>query len=257
MPKVTVQHEGKDIEVELDGYVSEAALAAEYIPKAKHDRVVHEERAKAKRSTLTSALNDEAFKTQALAAWGIDLTKNASGEKLSDQQLAAAKADWEAKALRPLQEQLTAKDAGLTKLQQKVLQKSIVAAAREFKVKPEFVETMKGSSKPMIVSMLEGVFGLHDDDGEFYVKKPDGSGFEVSGGTGGSVYAGIEDYFAGLAKDKDSARFFDRPTQTVGSGNARSAASDTPGVVANDPMSIGMNLADIASGKAVVQGTGA
>lgn len=257
MAKVTVQHEGKDIEVELEGWVSEAAVAAEYIPKAKHERVVHEEKAKARRATLTGALADEDFKAKALSAWDIDLTKNGSGEKLSDQQLAAARLDWDKKALVPLQEQLAAKDAGLSKLQQKVLQKSILAAARAFKVKPELVETLPGSAKPAIVSMLEGAFGLHDEDGEFYVKKSNGDGFEVNAGQGASVYAGIDDYFAQIAKDKQYVRFFDRPQQNVGAGNPRSADSDQPGIIPNDPVSIGNNLKAIASGKAVVQGSDA
>jgi hypothetical protein len=256
MAKVKVQHEGKEIEVELDGWVPQSDIDAGYVSKAKMLEVVKEEKRKAQRAALTNALNDDDFKKQALQTWEIDLTKGAHGEKLSDQQLASAKADWEAKALKPLQAQIDALTAGQSKLQQKNLQKSILAAASAAKVKPELLNVLPGGSKPAIVSMLEGAFGMHDEDGEIYVKAKDGQSFELSSHPD-RTYATPEDYFAGIAPKKEFAHFFDRPQQTVGAGNARSAVSDTPGVVANDPVSIGMNLADIASGKQVVAGTGA
>lgn len=256
MSKVKVQHEGTEIEVELEGYLSMAEVEARYIDKSKFDQIVKDEKAKAKRATLTSVLNDTDFKAKALAEWGIDLTKGASGEKLSDQQLATAKQDWEAKALKPLLAQLDGEKASKATLQNKILQKSILAAASAYKVKPELLKTLPGGRQPAITTMLETAFGLHDEDGEFYVRKHGGDGFEASSNPD-RLYANIDDYFAGIAKDKEYAHFFDRPQQSVGSGNARSAGSDAPGTVSNDPVSIGNNLADIASGKSVVVGTGA
>jgi hypothetical protein len=255
MAKVTVQHEGKAIEVELEGYVPVAEVEANYVAKSKLDLIVKDEKAKAKRSAIASALSDQDFKAKALTEWGIDLTKGGAGEKLSDQQLAAAKQDWETKALKPLQDQLQAKDAGTSKLQRKILQKSILAAAAAFNVKKELRETLPGGREPAIVSMLEPAFGLHDEDADFYVRKgPDG--FEPSTNPD-RLFANIDDYFGGLAKDKNYAHFFDRPQQSVGAGAARSAVSSEPGVVANDPITFGNNIEGIAKGTVVVAGTGA
>jgi hypothetical protein len=254
--KAKVQHNGSEIEVELEGWVPQEDIDTAYVAKAKVDQIVREEKAKAKRGALASALNDDDFKKQALQTWEIDLTKGTHGEKLSDQQLASAKADWEAKALKPLQAQIEALTAGQSKLQQKNLQKSILAAASAAKVKPELLNVLPGGTKPAIVSMLEGAFGMHDEDGEIYVKAKSGDGFELSSHAD-RTYATPEDYFAGIAGKKEFAHFFDRPQQSVGAGNARSAASNEPGVVANDPLSIGMNLEAIAKGTAVVAGTGA
>jgi hypothetical protein len=256
MSKVKVQHEGSEIEVELDGYVAQTDVEANYVPKSKVDLIVKDEKAKAKRAALTGALNDPQFKTQALSAWEIDLTKGAGGEKLSDQQLAAAKQDWEARALKPLQDQIAAKDGAMSKLQNKILQKSILASARANKVRDELLETLPGGRQPAIVTMLETAFGLHDEDGEFYVRKTGGDGFEPSTSPD-RLFANIDDYFGTIAKDKQYARFFDRPQQTVGGGNSRSAVSSEPGVVASDPVSFGNNLEGIAKGTVVVAGTGA
>ena len=256
--KITVQHEGKDIEVELEGWIPQADVDAGYVAKSKVDQIVREEKAKAKRSTLAGALNDPQFKAQALSAWDIDLTKlgTGSGEKLSDQQLAAAKQEWEAKALRPLQEQLKARDDATGKLQRRILHKSILASARAHRVREDLLETLPGGNQPAIVTMLEPAFGLHEDDGEFYARKLDGDGFQPSTRQE-SLYATVDDYFAGIAKDTKYAKFFEPQRQSVGSGTPKSAQDTAPGVIANDPMSIGRNLADIASGKAVVAGTGA
>ena len=118
--KVTVQHNGNDIEVELDGWIPQSEVDAGFISKAKMLDVVKDEKAKAKRAALASALNDDDFKKQALGAWEIDPNaKGGHGEKLSDQQLATAKADWEAKALKPLLAQIETLTAGQSKLQQK------------------------------------------------------------------------------------------------------------------------------------------
>jgi hypothetical protein len=255
MAKVKVQHEGSEIEVELVGYVAQADVDANYVAKNKLDLIVKEEKAKAKRSTIAGAFNDPEFKAKALETWGIDLTKGAAGEKLSDQQLAQAKQDWEAKALKPLQEQLQAKDAGTSKLQRKILQKSILAGAAAYNVKKELRETLPGGREPAIVSMLEPAFGLHDEDADFYVRKGT-DGFEPSTNPD-RLFANIDDYFAGLAKDKNYAHFFDRPQQTVGAGSARSAGNTEPGIVASDPVSFGNHIEAIAKGTVVVAGTGA
>lgn len=258
--KISVQHEGQTIEVEVDGLVPESEVDAGYIPKAKVDQIVADAKKKATRSALTGALNDDDFKKQALTHWNIDPTKlGGSGGAVTDEQMAAIVRDVEAKKVKPLELLLEQAKTGTASLQRRVLQKSIVAAARAAGVKPEFLDVLPGGREPAIVTMVESAFGLHDEDGEFYVKKSGGGdGFEISPSKeAGRLFANVEDYFSGLAKDKTYARIFERQSQSVGSGTARNAQDTTPGEVANDPVSIGRNLEAIASGKAVVAGTGA
>lgn len=256
--KVTVQHNGADLEIELEGYLPEAEVESAYTPKAKVESLIREEKAKAKRSALAGALADEEFRTKALAQWGIDpnAKPGTGGGKLTDEQIAAMQKEIEAKKLNPLMEENATLKQSIASLHTKVLHKSILAAAQAAGVKPEYLTALPGGGAPAIISMAAPAFGYHDEHGEFYQKNRAGDGYEISPSKeAGRMYATVDDYFGTLAKDKEYARFFEKTTQQVGSGKPRLDGTQDQQVIPNDPMSIGANLEAIAKGTAMVAGT--
>jgi hypothetical protein len=233
--KITTQHDGKDIEVEVPD--------DQFVPFAEHNATMARLRREATdatkgRKTADEWLADEGFQKTARER----LAVKADTGKLTADELAKARQSWEAEALTPLQQQAQKAAEKVARLQQKQLEARIVEEAAARGVKKEFLQRDTKSGAPRIVKLLAGEFGYSEEHDEFFERdgdKPDAFAYAASGKYG-KPYRTVAEFFDGWAGDKANALFLDDVRQRgaglgtpSGAGSASHVISATD---ARDPM---------------------
>jgi hypothetical protein len=259
MRKVKVQHNGQEIEIELpEGFgtredfepaIREAVQTAVNADFARRSASVTQ-------NALRAALQDDAFKTEALQAWNIDLEKLGKPNADTQQQIADAVARAQKELVRtqvdPLNKTVSQVQTDLQKARTKILEKDILVAAREANVQDFLLKGVNGGP-PAIVGMVQQQFGYDSDTDSWYVKA--GDSFAVSTkATQGRLYQDVGEYFTQIAGDKDFSGIFKDVRQTGPGVHEVGSSRERAGVIANDPMQIGLNADAIASGKMTVAG---
>ena len=256
--ELTVQVEGKDVEIELpEGYGT-----AEDFRESFDDSFAKEfgRRAKGLRTAaLGEALDDEEFKTQALEKWGIDpkaleAAKSGAG-KLDEQALKehvnSARTEWERTKLTPMQKELEKLQTKYNSTLGRTLSAEVLAATHG-SVQDYLVKAVDGA-EPAIVSMFRNRFGYDEESGKWYVKK--GDRFAVSAKPSDEqTYMGVSEYFSTLQGNKEYSDLFkDVRQKGADVKSTDKAATVVEGVVpSNDPLAFGRNAEKIASGAMTV-----
>lgn len=255
--KIKIQHNGQELELELP---AEYGTREDFEPaiRAAVQEAVNADFARRAAGITANArqalVTDEAFKSEALQAWGIDLEKMGKPNADTAQQIADAVARAEKEFTRtriePLNKQVGVAETQLQKARGKILEKDILVAAREANVQDFLLKGVNGGP-PAIVGMVQQQFGYDADSDSWYVKA--GDSFAVSTkATQGRLYQDVAEYFTQIAGDKDFSGLFKDVRQT-GPGVVEVGASrERAGVIANDPYLIGQNAEAIASGKMTV-----
>lgn len=189
--KIKLQ-DGTEQEVDLpEGYLSPEEVAEHYMPKSTF-RVELNRRLKGKMTADEFLANDE-LKQKALQAWGISVDDSGKA-KLTADQLAAAKKQWELAELAPINEKLTKTSERLTKTQAKILEASILRAAAG-RVHESLLKPPAAGAKIPFMAMLESAFGFNDELDDYFVKGTDGFEFAPSKKPeNGRPYKGVDEF---------------------------------------------------------------
>lgn len=229
METITVKTaDGTEVQVPVDnlpdeipGYVPEAELASNYVPKAVHNREFAKMRKQLEGLTDPDSLvEDEEFKQTALAAWGID--PESGGEATQEQIQEAVQAElerqrrrWEREHLQPVTEERDTLQERTSLLQQRDLERAILEAAQQAGVKKSLLKRPGSNMAPPIVAMHRDAFAFDPETKRWYQKADDGDGFAY--GTGG--YKTPVDYFEDWKNaDKNIESEFFEDTRQSGPG---------------------------------------
>jgi hypothetical protein len=252
--KFKVQIAGTEHDVDIPNAIDVASdeFKQGYKPIAVHNH----ELAAARRSTEglkkpEDLLSDDAFKAQALTTWGIDPKGKA---KLSGEELAQLQEQIRTKEVKPLQDQLTKATATITSGRQSQLRSVIESHARALHVDDRFLASPHEGAPPMIVAMLEPLFGFDEETANWAVKK--GEKFEYSSKpVDGQPWKGPIEFLAEWAgSDKGKGFLKDVRQRVAGPGGAQGAPAGSMKTIAgNDPLTFGQNLEGIAKGDVTVQ----
>lgn len=260
MAKFKVQHEGKEIEIELDA-VALSEVRENYVPKAHHDSEFAKLRKKMdKLVEPDSLLESDEFKTKAVEKWGLK-------GGLPAEQVNQLKSTWEKQHLAPLQKQLETLTAEIQTGRKKDLWRQITDAAEAAGIK-KVLRTAPANlpnAPAPIVGMLEAYFGRDDERGNWFARNGEQFAFAAKP-TNESPYKGVSEFVTEFAKASpdlletappQKGAGLDRTTQLGGvltPATRVQSPSQNAGPVrvdAADPLSMGRNLEAIVSGKAV------
>ncbi len=250
MAKVKVQHEGKEIGVDLPaGFLSPEDAKATMIPKAAVEDIVSDRLARHTKSVKKDLLQDEAFRTEALAAWDIKPGESGKG-KATPAEIDAALKELERTQLIPLRQENETLKGRVTGLTRSQLHAQIVQHAIDAGVKKPHLKPLPGTKEPAIVGIVERNFAFDEKTGEWLLRGSDGTSFALSGESGAPhPYKGVKHFFADFAKDPDFRDYFD-PAQKgaeVKGGGGGSGGRLT--VSRSDPRAMGANAEKIIKGE--------
>jgi hypothetical protein len=259
--KIRVPNPNGDGEIEItlpDGYVLRAEVENEIRQsvQASVDADFARRSTSVTKNALKAALQDDAFKGEALQTWGIDLEKigkpSADVQEQIREAVDRAGKEFRRTQLDPLQGKLEGLTKDLTSTRRRVLARDIVSQAREAGVH-EYLLKAIGGGEPAIVGMIESQFGFDGDTGNWYRKA--GESFAVSTKpTQERLYQDVGEYFTQLQGDKEFAAIFrDQRQKGPGVGDVTSQRERVP-TISNDPLLFGQNAEKIAKGEITVSG---
>lgn len=224
--KTTVEIDGKQHEVEIDGVIPEAKVNELYMPKdafqaemkRRVDSAIEGEREKLLegRFTLDDLEGNEELRGQVITK--LDLKPGAGGK--SEEEFAAAirKAREEAtrdltvREIDPRKKELEKAGHRITALTQKALRAEIVRAAAALGVKPSLLKPPTPDAQPPIVAMLENAFGYDGEAETWFVRE--GDSFKVApNATKDRLYMNVEEFLTSWTEDKGNAEFIDAQRQ--------------------------------------------
>ena len=182
----------------------------------------------------TTLLADDAFRTQAIEAWGIKPDAkpdpNVAAQEFA-QRLEAARADWTTKELQPFIDKLAKADERVGGVMKKLLHGSIMQAAVEAGIKPELLKPGPGGSVAPLLAMLEPMFGYSEEYDGFFTKDGESSYKFSAKPDGGAPYMGVEELLGGWATDKDNAWAVDAQRQVGPNAGDPKGAAQRGGVI--------------------------
>jgi len=262
--KTTVEVKGEKHEVEVtppEGYLDSEELTAGYVPKENVDSVVsarvRKEVADKVSRARTDFLGDDDFVQEVAKRHG--LQKPGQEPKL-DEQIKSAQERWEREHLEPLRKQTEE----LTSANKRLLKSKLVSevlGAIGGKVEDALLE-QNASGVPRVMGLVEGDFAWDQEHGRFAVvrrRNDDGTvEFEQTGkrvSETGSPYMGVQEYLeTKFLSDKRFAPFL-KSTRQKGAGVGEPGGAEIEGgkLKSSDPLELGRNIEDIASGKVTVE----
>lgn len=254
MAKFKVQHEGKEIEVEVDAVpLSEVTTA--YVPRAHHDAEFGKLRKKL--SGLVDPeeiLKDDEFKTKALTAWSIDPSKpgKATAEEINRARDQVIKTEVE-----PLKKQVEALTAKVLGARKKDLTFQIVEAARKHGVDRQFLTTPENlpNAPPPFVNMVADYFGHDEERDMWFTRNGDTFAFALKP-TNDNPYKGVDEFIGEFVKASPQLLGDQRqrgPGVRTPAGGGGGGEKGMVRVAIGDPKSFGNNLEAIADGRGVFE----
>jgi hypothetical protein len=154
-------------------------------------------------------LTDDEFLAQARE--GFVKAEEASGAKDQLREALDKQArEIENGKLKPLQDQLAARQAKEDVLLARDMERQILNAAREAGVQERFLKSRNGRP-PLIVQQLQDMFAYDDDTSEFYASK--GEDFVLSKKDGDNTYQTIAEAIEEWAQDPANADLLDKSGQ--------------------------------------------
>lgn len=226
MPKITVQHEGNDIEVELPkGYVGPDEIAANYKPKKDFEGMENRLRKKVESEIQSSyrqtLLEDSEFVGQVLTASGVPLDEDGnvaipeggmSAEEMQKQlkaQTEQQKALWEKQQLDPMKkslEQFTSENQALKK---RILLSELAEGARTSGVTDAKFEPFPGQGPETApVYAAASLFDWDKENGQWALKGSDGSFVINPDGTPDRPYVDPASYWGRQKEEKHFKEWF-------------------------------------------------
>jgi hypothetical protein len=246
--KFKVQHGGAEIEVELEGVMTEAEVAEQYVAKAVHNSELAKLRKKSQGlKTPDELLEDDEFKTRAIETWGVKPGKSAA-------DVEAARKEWDAKVLKPVTDELGKAKGAIDGLRRGSLHARLIAAAQG-QVAPQFLKPPTRGAVAPFVAMLEPAFALEPETQDFYVRDGERFAYAAKPADGAPVpYKTPEEHVAEWIGNKDNAAFLIDQKQR-GPNLQNTGRSSTSGVVEGkaDPYAFARNAEKIAKGEVTYQ----
>lgn len=204
---VTFKHGDQEIAVPkaaLTGWVPKAEVDDKYVPKAAHNdqmaRMRQQLDAMKGLKNPDELLQDQEFRTKAVATWGLDPT--ATSEQLT-KQLEKARVELQEREIKPRDKKLADATGEIGRLRAKDLRGQIIQAAAALKIEDKYLKAPTRGGKPLIVSMLEDTFGFDAEHGEWFAKGDKGT--FVYSQSGEVPYQGVTEFMtawaAGEGKD--------------------------------------------------------
>lgn len=197
---------GVEHEVELDeenlpkGLMTEAQFGERFATELARRGKSLEKKAR------EGALADEAFKEQALTAWGIS-PEVLKGGDLNKDKIANLRAEWAKAELDPIKGQLASATTEIETMRSNALVSEIIEGARGAGVKEQYLKSLGANSKPLIVAAIRDRYGFDPETKGWFTKEGDGFAFSRSGKT---PYRTVAEDFAVLADDKAFEDFFEK-----------------------------------------------
>jgi hypothetical protein len=212
--KTTVQVEGKSVEVEIPGVISEADVAARYMPKdvfeaelARRGTSIAEKAGYINPKTL-----DDAGKQKLAESLGLKPAAGNDGDV--GKQLERAQKEWAARELTPVVEREQAAKTEIETLRRDRLTDGLVAAAARAGVKAVLLNPPAPGAKPPIVAMLEQSFGFDEKTRNWYAKGTGEQPFLFAAQpTGAQPYKTVDEFLGDWARVPGNKEFIGITTQ--------------------------------------------
>lgn len=254
MAKVTVTHEGKEIEVELPaGYLSPDEAAATMVAKTAVEQIVSDRLARHTKSVKTNLLQDEEFRTEALTAWNIKPGEKGKGSA-TPAEIEQAIQEAERTRFKPLQTENETLKGKLAKLTQSQLEAQIVAHAAAVGVKKAYLTPLPGRKVPAIVGLVKDQFGYDEELSDWLVRNEDGKSFAVSGESGAPhPYKGVQHFFTDFSKNPEFREFLEPAQQGANHKGADKSSGNGKVIARGDAEAFGDNVDGILDGSVTVQ----
>ena len=262
--KVTIDGQEREVEIELpDTMVDTAAKEFNdaFIPMAVHNVQMAAARREGAGPKKEDLLKDEAFRGEALKAWGID--PKGKGTGATDEE-AVQKAV--ALATAPLTQERDQLKGTLGKLLETTLDADIERFAREAGVKDEFLARATPNGKPVIVALLRENFGYAAEQGYHAAKGAKEGEFAYSPkATSDRPWLDVPGFFESWKVSDAAKPFVKDPRQRIsgpsptGQGPATTTATPAPGgqvskvISRQEASNPGADLEGIAKGTVVVE----
>jgi hypothetical protein len=240
--------QGTTLEGDVPGYIDDATHAARMQTETSRSAE------RGKTGARAALLTDEAFKAEAIQAWGIDTS--GSARKPSAAEVEAIRDQVRKAEVEPLQQKLTAADATVTTMRERGLRDAILTAAHAAKVDPELLaaDPNNPDALPPFVAWHVGRFGFDAQTNTHAVvkgKNADGTPlYEYAAKTTAAApYMGAAEYVSAWASKPENARYLKLDRQQVGGPAAPNASGGGASTIARgDAAAFGANLEAIAKG---------
>lgn len=219
--------DGTEVEVPVEnlpetipGFVSESDLANKYVLKTVHNREFASLRKQSEGMVNPDEiLDDDEFRKNAMAAWGIDPDGQAaeSAERMKEAVAAEVnrqRQQWERRELQPV---ITERDSLQTRtatLMKKDRARAILEAANDAGVKEQWRKRNALTGTAPIVAMLESNFDFDEESGGWYLRGEDGQ--FVIGAKGG--YKTPTEFFEDWGNDENVRNEFFEDARQRGPG---------------------------------------
>lgn len=169
-----------------------------FVPKKGLDRRL----GAAKTAARTELLQDEEFKTEALALWKVNTDPAPDGDKNKPDTaavIAAERKKWEDTALKPVQTQLADAQKKIGNLQRTTLHSEILSTASRYGISDDLLKPVGPKNQPLIINMIAPFFEQDPKTERWLVK--DGDDFAFSANPkGDDVYVGVDEFLNDWAK---------------------------------------------------------
>lgn len=184
MARIKVQHEGKEIEVDLpEGYLSPAQVQEQYVPRSYMEQEISRKAKSRYTKLVEEAKTDPAKKAELAKLLGIEPKQPGEDKGDFTQRLKDAQASWERDNLEPLKTKLTEQGKRVERLTRNKLEGDIIAAAAEAGVKKEFLTPIAEGQPAPFVQFVMGNFGYSDEHDDHFVRR--GEEFEYAANPAG------------------------------------------------------------------------
>lgn len=219
--KTQITLDGKAVEVDVPGVVSEADVASKYMPKEVVEQIIQDRLTQfAKNHVKTDSL-DVAAITALAEKKGLKLATSGTQSDDLAKQITQVKGEWTKQELEPVLAREQAFKGEVDTLRRDRLTDAIrAAAARHFK--DVLLTPPVPGAKPPIVTMLEPQFGFNEQTRTWHVKSAEGFAISSEPQKYG-VYKTPEEAVAEMAKNpayKDFVRVETQAGPGLASGGA-------------------------------------
>lgn len=257
--KVKVQHAGQEIEVELPDDFLTPDEARGRFTQEHLDRVITDRLARFGRSMRKELLADEEFRTEALAAWQINVNpddKKKGNGTPPEEAIQNALKEFERTRLAPLEKEKATLASELESMREHQLHSDILSGATGIGFKKPYLKPLPGSQTPAVVAMVKAAFGYDPERKAWFAKSADGKSFAISmkpDPAAGHPYKGVQEFFTELANDPEYRDYLESPQSGANLSDRRTTSGGQKVISANDPEAFGREAENIFKGTTIVE----
>ena len=214
-----------------------ADKASDFMPKS----AFASELARRTDSIVQNKRDDEEYKTEILAHWGIDPNaKPGENDASIEERLTAERATWETTALKPIADDLATATTRIGTLLGSRLQAEILQESGN--VKEPFRTAPRAGAKPAIVSTVDPLFRFSEEHDAFFVADgPENFAFTKAPKEGSPPFMGVAEFMSDFLGQEANRELLADTRQRgpgvgdVNKGNAGEAAYTLTKEQASDP----------------------